>query len=324
MDVAVVWDRRHRLPELPGATTGAAELVTAAGRAVRSLPPAVFDAIVDLQDSPPRDGALLIRGVPVGDLPPTPAQPGDPVDKDRTSELVLLTVARALGQPVGYLPEHGGDLVQNLVPTVAGAERQVSTSSRVDLAFHTETAFHPHAPRYLVLLCLRGDPRARTTLCSVHDVLEALDPDTVDVLRQLRFTCGVDESFLGGSGGSSTVSTVITTTAGVEVRGPLPVIGGTSERPTFWYDADLMRGTDPAAQAALDQLAVAVLEHQRSVVLAAGDCLVVDNTVAVHGRSAYEARFDGTDRWLQRSFVVSDLAPSAAERDGRIICTRFS
>ena len=45
--------------------------------------------------------------------------------------------------------------------------------------------------------------------------------------------------------------------------------------------------------------------------------------VAVHGRTPFEPRFDGTDRWLQRTFVVSDLAPSAAERRGRVIVTQF-
>jgi len=60
------------------------------------------------------------------------------------------------------------------------------------------------------------------------------------------------------------------------------------------------------------------------VALDAGDLLVVDNAVAVHGRSAFPARFDGTDRWLQRTFVVPDLAPSADERQGRVITTRFA
>ena len=55
----------------------------------------------------------------------------------------------------------------------------------------------------------------------------------------------------------------------------------------------------------------------------AGDLLIIDNTVAVHGRSPFTPRFDGTDRWLQRTFVVSDLAPSAADRRGRVITTHF-
>lgn len=331
MVVAVAWDRDHVLPDAPTGDVGSEEFVRVAGRAGRSLPSDVFDALAELQDSPPELGALLLTGAPVGQLPATPAEPSDPVAKDNTSELTLLAVARRLGQPVGYLPEHGGDLVQNLVPTRAGAERQVSTSSKVDLAFHTETAFHPHAPRYLVLLCLRGHPDARTTLCSVHDVIDELDAETVDVLRQPRFTCGVDESFLDGVGpesqshGASTGSQDdVEATEPLGARGPLPVIGGTPDRPTFWFDAELMSATDPVAQDALDRLRRAVLDRQVSVVLDAGDCLVVDNQVAVHGRSSYAARFDGTDRWLQRAFVVPDLAPSAADRDGRIIRTLFA
>ena len=38
-----------------------------------------------------------------------------------------------------------------------------------------------------------------------------------------------------------------------------------------------------------------------------------DNTIAVHGRTPFVARYDGTDRWLQRAMVVSDLAASAAD-----------
>ncbi|MEZ5272765.1 MAG: TauD/TfdA family dioxygenase [Ilumatobacteraceae bacterium] len=63
--------------------------------------------------------------------------------------------------------------------------------------------------------------------------------------------------------------------------------------------------------------------HQIGVALEAGDLLVVDNHVAVHGRTAYTPRFDGTDRWLQRAMVVPDLAPSAGERIGRVITTVF-
>ena len=71
---------------------------------------------------------------------------------------------------------------------------------------------------------------------------------------------------------------------------PMPVLRGERHRPSMVFDADLM---------------------------------VVDNYVAVHGRSSYEPRWDGHDRWLQRSMVVSDLAPSAGERDGRVIVTHF-
>jgi L-asparagine oxygenase len=280
-----------------------------AARAARHLPPDTFDAVVGFADRPDRSGAMVLRGVPIGDLPATPAAPTAPTGKDLRTEFALLTVARLLGQPVGYLPEHGGRLVQHIVPTQAGADQQLSTSSKVELMFHTETAFHPHRPRYLLLLCLRGDPAASTTLSSIHEIVSQLPPDVVEVLFEPRFRTAVDASFLGGRG---------------NVLGPpRPILTGTLDEPTFVFDADLMVGTDEQAERALRSVSSVIEQHHASVVLEPGDLLVVDNHLAVHGRSPFTPRFDGTDRWLQRAFVVADLAPSAADRTGRVVTTVF-
>ena len=283
--------------------------VRAAGHAGRLLDPALHDALVDFVDDPGPVGSLLLRGVDVGAVPPTPAHPTDPTGKDHRSEFALLTVGRRLGQPVGYAPEHGGSLVQNLVPTRADVGRQTSTSSGVSLDFHTETAFHPHRPRYLMLLCLRGDPAAATTLCSLPEVIDALPTGTRQILREPLFRTGVDESF--GRGHSSRSSL------------PVAVIGGNERRPSLVFDSDLMFGTTPEACRALDTLRDVIAELHLSVTLDDGDLLVIDNTRCVHGRGPYDARFDGTDRWIQRSFVVPDLAPSDGDRAGRVITTRF-
>ncbi|MEY4231748.1 MAG: hypothetical protein RLZZ362_2597 [Actinomycetota bacterium] len=296
-------------PVAPADHPCSSAFVTAAGHASRLLPPAVHDALVDFADQPHRSGALLLKGMPLGALPATPATPTTPAFKDHTSEMTLLTVARRLGQPVGYEPEHGGDIVQNIVPVQGSADRQVSTSSTVHLMFHTEAAFHPHRPRYLLLLCLRGDPSATTTLSSIHEVLPLLPGDVRDTLFESRFRTAVDESYLHGR----------TNVLGA----PMPVLSGDRELPTMVFDADLMVGIDQDADDALRLLAEAVVSLQTGVVLEAGDLLVVDNAVAVHGRSPFTPRFDGTDRWLQRAFVVSDLRPSASERRGRVIVTQF-
>ena len=175
--------------------------------------------------------------------------------------------------------------------------------------FHTETAFHPHRPRYLLLLCLRGNPEAHTTLASVFELFDVLPDDVVAAMFEPRYRTAVDASFLAGR---------------TNELGPArPLVTGTREQPTFIYDADLTVGIDPAADAVLEQVAAAVASHQTSVVLAPGDLLIVDNNVAIHGRSPFRARFDGQDRWLQRAFIVADLAPSAAERDGLVITTSF-
>jgi alpha-ketoglutarate-dependent taurine dioxygenase len=103
----------------------------------------------------------------------------------------------------------------------------------------------------------------------------------------------------------------------------MPVLSGERHRPSMVFDADLMVGTDAEADDALRVLAAAVEAHHTGLALQAGDLLVVDNNVAVHGRSSYTPRWDGYDRWLQRAMVVADLAPSAGERDGRVIVTHF-
>ncbi len=285
------------------------ELVHAAAVGTRSLPADVDDALLRFTVSPPRAGALLLRNAPIGELPPTPPSPEAPVAKDLTSELALLTAARRLGQPVGYVPEHGGRIVQNIVPTQRDADLQTSTSSRSNLMFHTETAFHPHRPRYLLLLCLRGDPSAHTTLASVHDIMDHQSDDMVDVMFEPRFRTAVDASFLAGRANDF---------------GPArPLVTGTRDEPTFIFDADLTVGIDAAAEEVVVAVRSAIADVETSVVLEPGDLLVVDNNVAVHGRSPFSARFDGTDRWLQRAFVVTDLAPSAADRAGRVITTEF-
>ncbi len=283
--------------------------VSAAGHACRLLPSNVHDALVDFADSTHRSGAMLLRGLPVGELPGTPLTPTRPAGKDSVSEFILLTVARRLGQPVGYEPEHGGDLVQNIAPTMSAIDRQVSTSSKVQLMFHTEAAFHPHRPRYLLLLCLRGDPEARTTLSSIFEVLPELDPAVIEVLFEPRFRTAVDESYLDGR------SNVLSP--------PMVVLSGDRRRPSMVFDADLMVGVDEDASEALRVLGEATQACHTSVALESGDLLIVDNNVAVHGRSPFVARFDGSDRWLQRTFVVSDLSPSAADRRGRVITTHF-
>jgi L-asparagine oxygenase len=298
-----------RLPTIPDGPIDSDGFLAAAGHSGRLLPPTVHDALVDFADRTPDAGAIVLRGAPVGELPPTPPSPTAPTGKDLVSEFVLLTVGRRLGQPVGYLPEHGGDLVQNLVPTAASASRQVSTSSSVDLMFHTEAAFHPHRPRYLLLLCLRGNPEAVTTLSSVYEVLPRLPQSVVDVLFEARFRTAVDESYLHGRS---------------NVLGPpMPVLRGERERPSMVFDADLMVGTDDAADAALRVLAAEVSRHHTGLALEPGDLLVVDNDAAVHGRTSFSARFDGSDRWIQRAMAVTDLAASASDRRGRVIATQF-
>lgn len=297
------------MTNVPAGPVDSVPFMQAAGYARRQLPGEIHDSLIDFVDHSPRDGYLLLQNIEIGNIPPTPRSPTEATSKDLQSEYVLLAIARCLGQPVGYLPELNGSIVQNIVPVRGTEVSQISTSSRVELQFHTESAFHPFRPRFLLLLCLRGDPQAGTLVASVYDIVERLSSSDRDVLRQSRFRTAVDASFLNGAPSGLGFAQ--------------PILFGSESDLTFIFDADLMIGIDGEAQDCLERLACAVRESSKSVVLGAGDLLVVDNYVAVHGRTPFVARFDGTDRWLQRTFVVSDLSPSASDRTGRIITTTF-
>jgi len=177
---------------------------------------------------------------------------------------------------------------------------------------HTEGSYIRHKPRYVALICLRGHPDAATTLATVTDILEYLaerHPDVIPVLWEPRFRILVDETYVENIEDS--------------LSSPFPVLSGDPSRPTIVFDADLMRCTEPDAQRALDCLAEAAAAVRQRIVLEPGDLLVVDNHRAAHGRSYFEARYDGTDRWLQRAFVVADISVSDGERVGRVIESPF-
>ncbi|GHD61087.1 hypothetical protein GCM10010317_054110 [Streptomyces mirabilis] len=281
------------------------------------IPRVIREAVATFRHRSNDYEGLLVRGLPVdAELPVTPADPGLRVDKPTwLSELWLAGFASALGFPLAYLQEKHGLLFQNVAPTAHNAANLSSESSAILLDFHTETAFHPHMPDFLMLHCLRSDHDgiAKTILASVRMALPHLSLADRCELFLPQFRTGVDYSF-----GSAN---------GVQGNGPtLPVLYGNPYDPYMTFDLDLMVGETPHAQQALESLRSAVNKVQRWVRLSPGDLLIVNNRRAVHARSEFPARFDGRDRWLQRVCLVSDPVPSAADRrgSGRVVETAFA
>ena len=174
---------------------------------------------------------------------------------------------------------------------------------------HIETAFHFHRPEAVVLHCLRGDPggEAKTLVSSVPRALATLSLADVTTLSEPRYRTSVDESFGGGR---------------QLLSSPLAVLRGSPYDPLVTFDLDLLVADDETAARALERLNGAVLAERVGVALRTRDVLVVGNRHAVHGRTPFTARFDGTDRWLLRTMVVGQL-PSTEFRHGRIISTRY-
>ncbi|MFB7295528.1 TauD/TfdA family dioxygenase [Streptomyces rubiginosohelvolus] len=276
-----------------------AALLHAVELAAAALPAPVRRALISFRDKGNEGGCLLLTGLPVGTLPPTPDRSEDEPHWSRVpmATIAQLMVMSVLGRSISYSDEKSGRLVQDVCPK-RGAERRQENSGSVLLELHTEDGFHPNPPHFLSLICLRADHEetAATVTGGIGDVLPLLDTETVEALRRPEFRTGFSSSFV--QDGSTGVLTP-----------PMPVLSGGDDCPDLRVDFHTTTATTAQARAALRRLEQAMLSSLRGLVLLPGDLIVLDNRRAVHGRSDFTPRYDGQDRWLRRSFVVTDLRP---------------
>jgi L-asparagine oxygenase len=282
------------------------------------MPRFVRRALLEFQVHSNSEGILLLRGLPIDPglyyVPTPPDAQRSPEKTTYVSERCLAMVGSRLGHLVSYIQEKNGDLFQNLAPVKANESIQVSSGSRTRLQFHRETVFHPYPPEFLLLFCLRPDHdrAAETTYASIKHALPLLSEQHRELLFQPLYHTGIDYSF-----GSPEAES--------EERRVLPVLYGPHCDPYLNYDEDLMEALTPEANEALEALKAAIASVYKGIKLDTGDLLCIDNRRTVHGRSSFTPRYDGRDRWLQRSFVVRDLGLSAVDRlpGERIIRTKF-
>lgn len=282
------------------------------------MPRFVRRMLLEFQVRSNSEGILLIRGLPIDPGLYRTHTPSDGLrSKAKTtyvSERCLAMIGSRLGHLVSYIQEKNGDLFQNLVPVQGNERIQASSGSQTRLQFHRETVFHPYPPEFLLLFCLRPDHEhiAETTYASITHALPLLSDAHKDLLFQPLYRTGVDYSF-GNIQSDKTNGKV------------LPVLYGHRNDPFLNYDEDLMEAMTPEAEEALEALKEAIASVYRGIKLDVGDLLCIDNRRTAHGRSSFVPRYDGFDRWLQRSFVVRDLGLSAVDRKGdRIIRTAFN
>lgn len=297
--------------------SGSSELLDTLPTLAHRLPPSL---VAELQEFRTAESAsaLVIRGVPVDDgrIGPTPAGWQDvPRDTEAEAHAVLMMLASAhLGDVFGWSTLQSGRLVHDVLP-MAEHEDSQSGHGTVELAWHTEDGFHPYRCDYLMLLGLRNHDAVPTVVASVDDVV--LTDAQRAVLAQPRFLIRPDTLQLKNaqkiSEGWDAAHPIHLMEHEPE---PCAVLFGHPEQPYLRIDPEFMSavpGDEEAAQV-LDALCRELQRNLVDVPLSAGDLLVVDNFKAVHGRSAFKARFDGTDRWLKKVVVTRDLRKSRAHR----------
>ncbi|MGP4001357.1 TauD/TfdA family dioxygenase [Streptomyces sp. 8N706] len=285
--------------EYEGCSLHDTDLLHAVELAAVSLPASVRRALISFRDVGNASGCLLLTGLPVSPLPatPDPAENEPPWSELPVATLSQLMVMSVLGRSISYTDEKCGHLVQDVCPK-KGAENRQENSGSVLLELHTEDGFHPNPPHFLSLLCLRGDHDgvAATVTGGIGDVLPSLDAETVAALRRPEFRTRFSTSFVPDE-------------AVEMLTDPMPVLHGFGEYPDLRVDFNGTIATTPRAQTALDQLEHAIMRSLKGLVLRPGELIILDNRRAVHGRTDFTPRYDGTDRWLRRSFVLTDLRP---------------
>jgi enduracididine beta-hydroxylase len=280
------------------------------------------------------DATCVISGLAVDDqaLGPTPArwQSRPAPSASARHEAVLLMCAALLGEAFGWATQQDGAIVTDVLPVRGHEHTQLGSGSTAALKWHTEEAFHPLRCDYLGLLCLRNSGIA-TVVASITDV-EIGEADR-EILFQPRFMIRPDGSHLMSQQGPdqptekermllrAAQDRVVRMNTSPDM---VSILFGDPDAPYLCIDPAYMRPMpdDEEATIALGNLERAIDAVTQEIALAPGELCFIDNSRAVHGRAAFQARYDGTDRWLKRVNITRDLRRSRAHRvssDSRVV-----
>jgi L-asparagine oxygenase len=259
---------------------------------------------------------LHLQGLPQDAyLPKSPVDGNRPIGKRSfISEIVLLgIISQALGAEVfAYQEQKNGDLVQNVAP-IQGFEKTQSNASVDKFNWHSDDApfKRPYRAEGIALYCLRNQSKTVTYFADVDDIIKALHPIDLQVLREPRFRVRTPESFklYGGKMVYSEARAIVTDSeAGAEIA-------------VATYNVIPVDDEDEEAFDALYALKLALRTPvAKSFVLEQGDLLIISNVRGVHARGPIV----GGDRWLQRCYFRKDLTDLRQVTNSSDDCRVFS
>jgi L-asparagine oxygenase len=282
------------------------------------LPPRIISVLQNFAEYGSPTGFLLIQNMPTDrfSIPPTPSNNDLKSGEKTILSCIQSIILHSISEMIAYEAEGYGRLFQDIVPSQDMEQFQTSLSSGVELELHTEQAFSKLRPDILSLACLRGDHSALTYILPVQAILENMCEEELVILRKPLWKIGVDLSFkLNGNEFLEG-----------DIRGPFSILRGSSEHPYLVFDQDLTIGITEEAEKMKNKIIDLYYTHRIKHNLKPGEILLLDNRRAVHGRSQFSPRYDGTDRFLIRSFAVYDYARTqyARENNGRTIKAIYS
>lgn len=210
---------------------------------------------------------------------------------------MIAGVGQTMGNIFSYQFEKKGEMIHNICP-VPGKQTSLSNEgSSSDFRYHTEVAFMDYRPQFLSLFCLRGDRdnRAATTIADIRDALPLISNNLMTELRKPQFQIGAPQSFSNGYSNQTKGRTG-------------PVIYGNPKNPEVRLNFNSMIGNNGKAEMALRELEEILCSPSVMINIKSepGDLILLDNRKAVHGRTPFQAYFDGQDRWLHRIYIHQD------------------
>jgi len=219
----------------------------------------------------------------------------------------LLGTMKALGLSlVGYSRKNGGRIFRSVSPTEIALSQLGSQGSARELPLHIDNAdlFFPEpferrhyrrsaSARYIGWVVVNADSSAPMEYTFIDDAvrLHTFERD-IEVLQQPLFDA-VSPDSVGKETANENVPLLLRESDG----GFISRFHGAKIRP---------RSFD--AQVAFDRFSLTVKreEIRRRMFVQSGDVVILDNFKALHGRKAFLARRDGTDRQMIRVYGMTD------------------
>ena len=291
------------------------------------LPRPVRSFINDFKTRDDGEGYCVVSGFPVDEslIGPTPKhwRDQDGLPTPLREQVLLTLLGSLLGEVFGWATQQAGHLVHNVMPIKEHENEQLGTGSKELLWWHVEDAFHPYRGDYLGMMCLRNPDNVATTIASINKV--KLDERQKQILFEPHFIIHPDESHLEKNRGvppetlQEEEAILKESYQNIEKLNhdpdKIPILFGSLDSPYIRIDPYFMPPVDsPEVQQALENLIQSLEGALEDLILQPGDYCFIDNFKAVHGRKPFQARHNGTDRWLKRVNITRDLRKSRSVR----------
>ena len=256
---------------------------------------------------------------PLG-LPDTPTD-FCPVPDVVTTALARVTAIACLAAinsaSVSYGSENGGDLFVNLVVFPPGRGKFTDKSAD-KMSGHTDGVTFPlrgcrdpengriaPSPDFVCLSALRNPKQVPTTVMPLDHLIERLSQEHIEELQKPQYIIGSQLTFRDG------MVDILGDELEVDDAQLLFAMNG-----KWWIrfshsTTQIADVGQKSAQEAMDALKNACAECAVPVPLQPGDIALVNNRIALHGRSEVGKEYGGQTRWLLRTYGldVTDIDP---------------